>query len=98
MSPVSEKRQSSAQRLENRFDKGRVHFVRAPMPDSITNAIPATQVDQLAGTTTPLLPDESLVIGEERLFAELNKSAPKTKATSLILNFIKGYGQVLNAH
>ena len=79
-----------------------IHFARAPIPDSITNATLAAQVDELAGAAATLLPDGSLdvvcygctsgslVIGEERVFAELNKGAPKAKATSLISGVVRG--------
>ncbi|NQU58479.1 MAG: arylmalonate decarboxylase [Rhodospirillales bacterium] len=79
-----------------------IHFARAPIPDSITNATLAAQVHELAGAAATLLPDGSLdvvcygctsgslVIGEDRVFAELNKGAPKAKATSLITGVVRG--------
>jgi maleate isomerase len=78
-----------------------VHFARAPIPDSITNATLAAQVDHLAPCAASFLPDGSLdvvcyactsgslIIGEERVHEELNKGAPKAKATSLIRSVIK---------
>lgn len=77
-----------------------VHFTRAPIPDSITVETLARQADDLAAAAATLLPDGSLdvicyactsgslVIGEDRVFAELNKGAPKAKATSLITGVI----------
>ena len=78
-----------------------VHFTRAPIPDSITNATLAAQVDHLAPCAESFLPDGSLdvvcyactsgslVIGEERVQEELNKGAPQAIATSLIRSVIK---------
>jgi len=78
-----------------------IHFTRAAIPDSITNETLAAQVDLLAECASVLLPDGSLdvvcygctsgslVIGEERVFAELNKGAPKAIATSLITGVIR---------
>jgi len=85
-----------------------IHFARAPIPDSITNESLAAQVDLLADCAATLLPDGSLdvvcyactsgslVIGEERVFAELNRGAPNARATSLITGVIRGL-RVLNA-
>jgi len=73
-----------------------VHFARAPIPDSITVASLMSQADDLASAAATLLPDGSLdvvcyactsgslVIGEERVIAELTKGAPWAQATSLI--------------
>lgn len=73
-----------------------IHFARAAIPDSITAASLAAQADLLAPAANTLLPDGSLdvvcygctsgslVIGEDRVFAELNKGAPDAIATSLI--------------
>ena len=78
-----------------------IHFARAAIPDSITHATLAAQVDLLAECAATLLPDGSLdvicyactsgslVIGEERVFTELNKGAPRAKATSLITGVIR---------
>jgi maleate isomerase len=78
-----------------------IHFSRAPIPDSITNDTLAAQVDELADAAATLLPDGSLdvvcygctsgslVIGEERVFEELNKGAPKAIATSIISGVIR---------
>ncbi len=77
------------------------HFTRAAIPDSITNETLAAQADRLADCARMLLPDGSLdvvcyactsgslVIGEERVFAELNRGAPRAKATSLITGVIR---------
>ena len=73
-----------------------VHFTRIHIPDSITNATLAAQADLLAGAARNLLPDGtrdvlcsactsgSLVIGEDRVFCELKKGAPKAQPTSII--------------
>ena len=61
-----------------------IHLTRVPNPDSITNETFARQVKLLANAVPTLLPDGSLdvicyactsgslVIGEERVFLELN--------------------------
>jgi len=78
-----------------------IHFTRAAIPDSITNESLAAQAGLLADCAASLLPDGSLdvvcyactsgslVIGEERVFAELNRGAPKAQATSLITGVIR---------
>lgn len=78
-----------------------IHFARAAIPDLITNETLAAQAELLADCAACLLPDGSLdvvcygctsgslVIGEERVFAELNKGAPQAKATSLITGVIR---------
>ena len=78
-----------------------IHFTRAAIPDSITNESLAAQADLLADCAARLLPDGSLdvvcygctsgslVIGEERVFAELNRGAPNARATSLITGVIR---------
>jgi len=78
-----------------------IHFTRAAIADSITNESLSAQVDLLADCAASLLPDGSLdvvcyactsgslVIGEERVFAELNRGAPNARATSLISGVIK---------
>ncbi|MCP4186059.1 MAG: arylmalonate decarboxylase [Gammaproteobacteria bacterium] len=83
-----------------------IHFARAAIPDSITNASLAAQVDLLADCASTLLPDGSLdvicyactsgslIIGEERVHAELNKGAPHARATSLIRGVIRGLNEV----
>lgn len=72
------------------------HFARLPSPDSITVANLFALGDHLAPTAATLLPDGSsdvitygctsgsLIVGEERVFAEINKGAPNAKATSII--------------
>ena len=83
-----------------------IHFTRAAIPDSITNESLAAQAALLADCAASLLPDGSLdvvcyactsgslVIGEERVFAELNRGAPNAKATSLITGVIRALKQV----
>ncbi len=78
-----------------------VHFARAAIPDSITNDTLAAQADLLADCASTLLPDGSLdvicyactsgslVIGESRVFEELNRGAPSAKATSLITGVMR---------
>jgi maleate isomerase len=78
-----------------------IHFARAAIPDSITNATLAAQADLLAECASTLLPDGSLdvvcyactsgslVIGEERVAAELQKGAPNARPTSLVTGVIR---------
>ena len=78
-----------------------IHFTRAAIADSITNESLLAQADLLADCAASLLPDGSLdvicyactsgslVIGEERVFAELNRGAPNAQATSLITGVIR---------
>lgn len=78
-----------------------IHFARAAIADSITNESLAAQVDLLADCASTLLPDGSLdvicygctsgslVIGEEKVFAELNRGAPGAIATSIISGVIR---------
>ncbi|MFT4999138.1 MAG: maleate isomerase [Planctomycetota bacterium] len=85
-----------------------IHFARAPIPDSITVESLARQADYLAPAAAMILPDGSLdvvcyactsgslVIGEQRVFAELRTGAPYAKPTSLITGVIAGL-QVLGA-
>ncbi|WP_421702781.1 maleate cis-trans isomerase family protein [Aliiroseovarius sp.] len=73
-----------------------IHFARAWIEDSITVDTLSRHADDLARAAHSLLPDGSLdvicygctsgslVIGEDRVAAELNKGAPKARATSLI--------------
>jgi len=86
-----------------------IHFARAAIPDSITNETLAAQADLLADVSATLLPDGSLdvvcyactsgslVIGEERVFAELKKGQPKARQTSLITGVIRGL-KALDVH
>jgi len=72
------------------------HFARLPSPDSITVANLLALGDHLAPTAATLLPDGSsdvitygctsgsLIVGEDRVFAEINKGAPNAKASSII--------------
>ncbi len=78
-----------------------VHFARAAIADSITNASLAAQAELLADCAATLLPDGSLdvvcyactsgslVIGEERVFAELKRGSPGATPTSLISGVIR---------
>jgi maleate isomerase len=78
-----------------------IHFARAAIPDSITAETLAAQADLLADCAATLLPDGSLdvvcyactsgslVIGEQRVFAELERGAPGAIATSLISGVIR---------
>ena len=78
-----------------------MHFTRAAIPDSITNTTLAAQAELLADAAATLLPDGSLdvvcyactsgslVIGEDRVFAELNRGAPGARATSLITGVMR---------
>lgn len=73
-----------------------VHFARAMIPDSITVESLTRHADELAGAAATLLPDGSLdvicyactsgslVIGEDRVCAELRKGAPGARPTTLI--------------
>lgn len=77
-----------------------MHFARAAIPDSITNETLAAQADLLADCASTLFPNGSLdvicyacssgsvVIGEAKVFTQLNKGAPGAKATSLITGAI----------
>jgi maleate isomerase len=83
-----------------------IHFTRAPIADSITNESLAAQADLLADCAATLLPDGSLdvvcyactsgslVIGEERVFAELQRGAPGAQATSLITGVIRALNKI----
>ena len=83
-----------------------VHFTRVAIPDSITVETLAAQADGLAGAAALILPDGSLdvicyactsgslVIGEERVCAELNRGAPGARATCLIRSVIRALRQV----
>lgn len=78
-----------------------MHFTRAANPDSITIENLSKQAGDLARAASTLLPDGSLdvisygctsgslVIGEDRVFTELNKGAPTAIATSLITGVIR---------
>jgi maleate isomerase len=83
-----------------------IHFTRAAIPDSITSESLGAQIDLLADCASTLLPDGSLdvvcyactsgslVMGEARVHEELNKGAPKAKATSLIRGVIRALKQI----
>ena len=78
-----------------------LHFTRAPIPDSITVETLRAQADDLAQAAASILPDGSLdvicyactsgslVIGEDRVFAELRKGAPNAQPTSLITGVMR---------
>jgi len=77
-----------------------VHFSRAPIPDSITRDTLLAMAPRLGEAAALMLPDGSLdvvcyactsgsvVIGEERVAAELRKGAPAAKATTLVTGVI----------
>ncbi len=83
-----------------------MHFARAAIPDSITSETLLAQKELLAPAAASLLPDGSLdvvcyactsgslVIGQDRVHAELNKGAPNAKATSLITGVIRALNAV----
>ncbi len=78
-----------------------VHFTRAPNPDSITVEVFSNQASTLADAAATLFPIKnlnvicyactsgSIVIGESRIFRELEKGAPGTIATSLITSVVR---------
>lgn len=78
-----------------------MHFARLSNPDTITNETLLAQADNLAPAAASLLPDGSLdvvcygctsgslLIGEDRVHAELNRGAPNAKATSLIAGVVR---------
>lgn len=77
------------------------HFSRVPIPDSITNETLLNLANDLGPSASQILPDGSLdvityactsgslVVGEERVFQELAKGAPKAVKTSLITSVIR---------
>lgn len=83
-----------------------LHFTRAYNPDSITVESLTNQAEDLARAASTLLPDGSLdvigyactsgslVIGENRVFAELRKGAPGVKTTSLISGVLRALDTV----
>ena len=78
-----------------------IHFTRAYIPDRIANDTLADQLGLLSEASATLLPDGSLdvvcyactsgsiVMGEERVHAELKRGNPKAKPTSLVAGVIK---------
>lgn len=78
-----------------------IHFTRARIPDRITVETLAAMEKELADAAALILPDGildvvcyactsgSVVIGEERAMAELNRGAPNAKATTLITGVIR---------
>lgn len=79
-----------------------IHFTRAFIPDRIANDTLGDQLGLLADASATLLPDGSLdvvcyactsgsiVMGEDRVHAELKRGNPNAKPTSLIAGVIKG--------
>ena len=78
-----------------------IHFTRAFIPDRIANDTLGDQLGLLADAAATLLPDGSLdvvcyactsgsiVMGEDRVHAELKRGNPNAKPTSLIAGVIK---------
>jgi maleate isomerase len=78
-----------------------IHFTRAFIPDRIANDTLGDQLGLLADASATLLPDGSLdvvcyactsgsiVMGEDRVHAELKRGNPNAKPTSLIAGVIK---------
>jgi maleate isomerase len=78
-----------------------IHFTRAFIPDRIANDTLGNQLGRLADASATLLPDGSLdvvcyactsgsiVMGEDRVHAELKRGNPNAKPTSLIAGVIK---------
>jgi maleate isomerase len=78
-----------------------IHFTRAYIPDRIANDTLAEQLGLLSEASATLLPDGSLdvvcyactsgsiVMGEERVHAELKRGNPQAKPTSLVAGVIK---------
>ncbi|PTB17405.1 arylmalonate decarboxylase [Trinickia symbiotica] len=79
-----------------------IHFTRVPNPDSITRESLDNIASSLADAAARILPDGSLdvicygctsgslVVGEKKVFAELNRGAPNAKTTSMITAVIRG--------
>ena len=78
-----------------------VHFTRVRIPNKITVATLAAVETELAEAAALLLPDGeldvvcyactsgSIVIGEQRVMAELSRGAPKVRPTTLITSVIR---------
>ncbi len=78
-----------------------VHFTRAPMANRVSVGTLAAMASGIGDAASLLLPDEpldvvcyactsgSVVIGEERVFAELNRGKPDARATSLITSVMR---------
>jgi len=85
-----------------------VHFQRAPMANRVdvdTLASMASGIGDAAGLIVPEVQLDticyactsgSVVIGEDRVFAELNRGAPRAKPTSIISGVMRGL-EALNA-
>ena len=78
-----------------------IHFTRAPMANRVSVETLAAMASGIGDAAGLLLPDElldvvcyactsgSVVIGEERVFAELNRGKPDARATSLITSVMR---------
>lgn len=83
-----------------------MHFTRAPIPDSITTQTLSDLASDLSESAALLLPDGSLdvityactsgslIVGEERVFEELGKGAPKAIKTCLITSVIRALNAI----
>ncbi|MEM7597568.1 MAG: arylmalonate decarboxylase [Pseudomonadota bacterium] len=83
-----------------------LHFTRADMPDAITVDTFMTHAAELAPAAARLLPDGSLdvicyactsgslVIGEDRVMAELSKGAPTARPTTLITGVLSALSAI----
>ncbi|NIR28207.1 MAG: arylmalonate decarboxylase [Gammaproteobacteria bacterium] len=83
------------------------HFSRAPMSNSITVANLDAMADTLADAASVIIPEAgvdvvcyactsgSIVLGEDRVIRELNRGAPKAKATTLVTGVVEAL-RVLN--
>jgi maleate isomerase len=83
-----------------------IHFTRAAIPDSITAETLTDLTNGLGPAAALLLPDGSLdvityactsgslVVGEERVFHELAKGAPKAIKTTLITSVMRALNQI----
>jgi maleate isomerase len=79
-----------------------LHFTRATMPAEVTVNSLASMETALAAAAGLLMPDRelgvvcyactsgSIVIGEERVIAELERGAPGRKATTLVTGVVEG--------
>lgn len=78
-----------------------IHFTRAPMANRVSVETLAAMASGIGDAASLLLPNEpldvvcyactsgSVVIGEERVFAELNRGKPDARATSLITSVMR---------
>jgi maleate isomerase len=82
------------------------HFTRAPIPDSITVETLTELGNSLGDAAKLILPDGSLdvisyactsgslVLGEEQVYAELSKGAPRAQKTCIIASVIKALNAI----